>query len=90
MPRRPPGSGEILAYMAPGPRAPGPRAPGPRAPGPRAPGPMYAITSPARKWTCEFCHKVGWGGGKADHMRVKHPAEAVIARVGRPSTKQKK
>ena len=80
MPRRPPGSGGILAYMA----------PGPRAPGPRAPGPMYAIISPARKWTCEFCHKVGWGGGKADHMRVKHPAEAVIARVGRPSTKQKK
>ena len=85
MPRRPPGSGRILAYMA-----PGPRAPWPRAPGPRAPGPMYAIISPARKWTCEFCHKVGWGGGKADHMRVKHPAEAVIARVGRPSTKQKK
>ena len=85
MPKKPPGSGGILAYMA-----PGPRAPWPRAPGPRAPGPMYAIISPARKWTCEFCHKVGWGGGKADHMRVKHPAEAVIARVGRPSTKQKK
>ena len=85
MPRRPPGSGGILAYMA-----PGPRAPWPRAPGPRPPGLMYAIISPARKWTCEFCHKVGWGGGKADHMRVKHPAEAVIARVGRPSTKQKK
>ena len=39
---------------------------------------MYAIISPARKWTCQFCDIVGKGGGKADHMRRAHPDKAVI------------
>ena len=53
-------------------------------PGPPGQRPMYAIISPARKWTCQFCDIVFKNGGKADHMRRVHPDKPVIARVGRP------
>ena len=55
-------------------------------PGPPGQRPMYAIISPARKWTCQFCDIVCKNGGKADHMRRVHPDKPVIARVGRPCT----